>query len=95
MPKHLPVKEAFSPPPVDALSADGGIQVDRLWAAVHNLVRGRAVAVGLASSTVEQLAAVAGSQDVALVGEGVAPLCAQLVWEGMLALGEGTLGRLW
>lgn len=95
LPKHLPFKETFSPLPVHILSADGSIQVDRLWAAVHNLVCGRAIAVGLASSAVEQLAAVAGSQDVALVGEGVAPLCAQLVWTGMLALGAGKLGRLW
>lgn len=88
MPKHLPFKETFSPLPVDILGADGSIQVDGLWAAVHNLVRGRAVAVGLASSAVEQLAAVARSQDVALVGEGVAPLCAQLVWTGTLASSE-------
>lgn len=71
----------------EELSADGSVQVDGLWAAVHLLVGGRAVAVGLVGSAVEELAPVAGGQDVALVGEGVAPLRAELVWAGMLAFG--------
>lgn len=63
----------------DNLSTDGSVQVNRLRAAVHLLHGGCAVAVGLASGAVEELAAVARGQDVALVSEGVAPLCAELV----------------
>lgn len=75
----MPFKATSFPAHMNDLSADGGIQVDGLRAAVHLLHGGRAVAAGVAGSAVEELTAVARGQDVALVGEGVSPLRAELV----------------
>lgn len=77
--KHVPFQASSVPTPISNLSTDRCVQVDRLWAAVNNLVRGGAVAGSLARRAVEDLATVARGQNVVLVSEGVAPLCAELV----------------
>lgn len=74
------------------LGADGGVQVDGLRAAVDDLLGGGAVAGGVVGGAVEDLAAVAGGEDVVLVGEGVAPLTAESVSYRMIDRCRGQLG---
>ena len=62
-----------------SLLADVGRQSDGLGAAVDLLHRGRAVALGVVGSAVEGLAAGSRAQRVAVLGEGVSELGAQLV----------------
>lgn len=58
----------------DDLSAKVRLKVNGLRASVHLTHLWCAVAAGIAGSTVKELAAISGGQDVVLVSEGVAPL---------------------
>lgn len=73
---HSPVRFLAQHP---ILGADRGSQVDGLRAAKHLLGRGGAVASGVARRAIKEHAAVAGRQDVVLVGERIAVLGAELV----------------
>lgn len=67
---------------VQSLLADVGSQVHGLRAAIDDLVRRGAVAVGIVGRAVKHLAASTGGEAVVGASEGVAPFSAQLICSG-------------